>query len=93
MLAAEKTFLACEIYDFTALSEAREHDWSLVSPRYPSAQSAFTWDAKPIPTFAMWRTFRSQKLLLLHRKLPVPIEPSHLPDLSVILVPRSLSGL
>ena len=26
MLAAEKTFLACEIYDFTALSEAREHD-------------------------------------------------------------------
>jgi hypothetical protein len=31
--------------------------------------------------------------LLLHRKLPVPIEPSHLPDLSVILGPRSLSGL
>jgi hypothetical protein len=26
MLTAEKTFLAREIYDFTALTEAREHD-------------------------------------------------------------------
>lgn len=93
-LAAEKPIWLAKSAIFIALTEAREHttDREFLQSRYPTLQSAVTWDVNPILIIIMRRILRSQKPLVLDLRLPVPIEPSPLSDLSVILWPSRLSG-